>query len=119
VHMHNNLQLAFSNTIQGIVKGGNFLDATIGGLGRGAGNCPMELLLRFLHNPKYNVRPVLKCLQEAIEPMREELGWGFSVPYMLTGFMNRHPRSAIAWNDSPQKDDLVSFYDKIIVEEEA
>ena len=119
VHMHNNLQLAFSNTIQGIVKGGNFLDATIGGLGRGAGNCPMELLLRFLHNPKYNVRPVLKCLQEAIEPMREELGWGFSVPYMLTGFMNRHPRSAIAWNDSPQKDDLVAFYDKIIVEEEA
>ena len=51
--------------------------------------------------------------------MREELGWGFSVPYMLTGFMNRHPRSAIAWNDSPQKDDLVAFYDKIIVDEEA
>ena len=119
VHMHNNLQLGFSNTIQGIVKGANFLDATMAGLGRGAGNCPMELLLRFLHNPKYNVRPVLKCIQEAIEPMREELGWGFSVPYMLTGFMNRHPRSAIEWNASPEKDDLVAFYDKIIVEEEA
>ena len=119
VHMHNNLQLAFSNTIQGIVKGANFLDATIGGLGRGAGNCPMELLLRFLHNPKYNVRPVLKCLQEAIEPMREELGWGFSIPYMLTGFMNRHPRSAIEWQDSLEKDNIVAFYDKIIVEEEA
>lgn len=119
VHMHNNLQLAFSNTIQGIVQGANFLDATIGGLGRGAGNCPMELLLRFLHNPKYNVRPILKCLQENIEPMRQELGWGFSIPYMLTGFMNRHPRSAIKWQGSPEKDDVVGFYDKIIVEEEA
>ncbi|MDD5350996.1 MAG: aldolase catalytic domain-containing protein [Chthoniobacteraceae bacterium] len=119
VHMHNNLQLAFSNTIQGIVQGANFLDATFGGLGRGAGNCPMELLLRFLHNPKYNVRPVLKCLQEEIEPMREALGWGFSVPYMLTGFLNRHPRSAIKWNASPEKDDIVAFYDKITLEEEA
>lgn len=119
VHMHNNLQLAFSNTIQGIVQGANYLDATIGGLGRGAGNCPMELLLRFLHNPKYNVRPILKCLQEEIEPKRNELGWGFSIPYMLTGFLNLHPRSAIKWQASPEKDDVVSFYDKVLLEEEA
>lgn len=119
VHMHNNLQLGFSNTIQGIVSGANFLDATMAGLGRGAGNCPMELLIRFLHNPKYNLRPILKCIQDDIEPMREELGWGFSVPYMLTGFMNRHPRSAIKWNASPEKDDLAGFFDKIMVEEEA
>jgi 4-hydroxy 2-oxovalerate aldolase len=117
IHMHNNLQLAFSNTIQGIIKGANFLDATMAGLGRGAGNCPMELLIRFLHNPKYNVRPILHCIQEAIEPMREKLGWGFSVPYMLTGFMNRHPRAAIKWNASPDKNNLVSFYDQILVEE--
>ena len=119
VHMHNNLQLAFSNTIQCIVKGANYLDATMAGLGRGAGNCPMELLIEFLHNPKYHVRPVLQCIQEAIEPMREELGWGFSAPYMLTGFLNRHPRSAIKWNSGPDKDDLVKFYDKIIIDEEA
>jgi 4-hydroxy 2-oxovalerate aldolase len=118
VHMHNNLQLAFANTIQGIVSGANFLDATFGGLGRGAGNCPMELLIRFLHNPKYNVRPVIECLQNAIEPLREELGWGFSIPYMLTGFMNRHPRSAIKWNSGADKDNLVAFYDKILVEED-
>jgi 4-hydroxy 2-oxovalerate aldolase len=117
VHMHNNLQLAFSNTIQGIVKGANYLDATMAGLGRGAGNCPMELLIKFLHNPKYNVRPVLQCVQDAIEPMREKLGWGFSVPYMLTGFMNRHPRSAIKWNAGPDKNKLVNFYDQILLEE--
>jgi 4-hydroxy 2-oxovalerate aldolase len=119
VHMHNNLQLAFANTIEGIIKGANFLDATMAGLGRGAGNCPMELLIEFLHNPKYKLRPVLQCVQENIEPLRAELGWGFSVPYMLTGFLNRHPRSAIKWNSGPDKDDFVQFYDRIIVEEEA
>jgi 4-hydroxy 2-oxovalerate aldolase len=119
VHMHNNLQLAFSNTIAGIVQGANFLDATMAGLGRGAGNCPMELLIGFLHNPKYNLRPVLKCVQEAIEPLRDSLGWGFSIPYMITGFHNLHPNSAIKWNAGEEKDNVVKFFDKILSEEEA
>jgi len=119
VHMHNNLQLGFANTIEGIVKGANFIDATMAGLGRGAGNCPMELLIGFLHNPKYDLRPILECVQNTIEPLRASLGWGFSVPYMVTGFMNRHPNSAIKWNAGAEKDDVVKFYDKMIAEEEA
>src|SRR4051812_8815344 len=59
VHMHNNMQLGYANTIEGIVMGANYLDATLAGLGRGAGNCPLELLIGFLHNPKYNLRAVL------------------------------------------------------------
>jgi len=89
------------------------------GLGRGAGNCPMELLIGFLHNPKYDLRPVIECVQNSIEPLRSSLGWGFGVPYMVTGFMNLHPNSAIKWNSSPEKDDVVKFYDKIISEDEA
>jgi 4-hydroxy 2-oxovalerate aldolase len=119
VHMHNNLQFGFANTVEGIIKGANFIDATMAGLGRGAGNCPMELLIGFLHNPKYELRPILECVQEAIEPLRASLGWGFSVPYMITGFMNRHPNSAIKWNSSKEKNDVVKFYDKIIAEDEA
>ena len=49
VHMHNNQQLAFANTIEGIIKGANYVDGTFSGLGRGAGNCPSELLLSFLN----------------------------------------------------------------------
>ena len=48
VHMHNNQHLAYANTIEGIIEGANYLDATMAGLGRGAGNCQMELLLAFL-----------------------------------------------------------------------
>ena len=113
IHTHNNLQLAFANTIEAIVLGANMLDATMAGLGRGAGNCPMELLIGFLHNPKYNLRPVLRCVQDTIEPMRARLKWGFDLPYMLTGFLNEHPRSAIKFNDAPTKGDIVDFYNLI------
>jgi 4-hydroxy 2-oxovalerate aldolase len=120
VHMHDNLQLAFANTIEGIIAGANFLDATMAGLGRGAGNCPMELLISFLHNPKYNLRPVLECVQNHIEPLREQLLWGFDLPYMLTGYLNQHPRAAIRFKDAAakgQRGDIVEFFDTLIEEE--
>ena len=48
MHAHNNQQLAFSNTIEAIIHDANYVDATIYGLGRAAGNCPLELVLGFL-----------------------------------------------------------------------
>ncbi len=113
MHAHNNLQLGFANTIQAIVNGANMLDATMGGLGRGAGNCQMELLLGFLHNPKYNLRPVLQCVQERIEPLRPQLGWGFDLAYMVTGLLNRHPRATIRHNASEERADVVKFWDRM------
>ena len=47
-------------------SGSNRADATMAGLGRGAGNCPMELLLGFLRNPEIPLRPIVKLLQEHI-----------------------------------------------------
>jgi 4-hydroxy 2-oxovalerate aldolase len=113
IHAHNNLELAFANTIEAIVLGANMLDATMAGLGRGAGNCPMELLIGFLHNPKYDLLPVLRCVQNTIEPLRSKLLWGFDLPYMLTGFLNQHPRSAIKFKESKTKGDIVEFYNHI------
>ena len=113
MHAHNNLQLAFANTIDAIVLGANMLDATMAGLGRGAGNCPMELLVGFLHNPKYNLLPVLRCVQDTIEPLRSKLMWGFDLSYMLTGFLNQHPRSAIKFKESKTKGDIMDFYNQI------
>ena len=114
MHMHNNLQLAFANTIEGIILGSNRVDATMYGLGRGAGNCPMELLLGFLRNPKFKLRPIMELLRDHILPLREKLEWGALVPYNLTGQMNLHPRNAMEWRDSDEKDDFVAFYDKVI-----
>ncbi len=94
-HAHNNQQLAFSNTQQAIIDGVNLLDATINGIGRGAGNCNLELLLNFLKNPKFNVAPVYKTIQEYFVPLREEIEWGFNDIYGISGHLNQHPRAAM------------------------
>ncbi len=97
IHAHNNQQLAFANTIASLTRGVSYLDATANGMGRGAGNCSTEQLLGFLKNPKYNIIPILKFLEKHVEPLKESgVVWGYNVPYLLTGQMNRHPRSAIA-----------------------
>jgi len=99
IHAHNNLQLAYANTIESMMYGASFLDVTISGLGRGAGNCPLELLIGFLKNPKYKMMPVLKFIEEYIVPLEKELDWGYSIPYMLTGQLNEHPRAAMKARD--------------------
>jgi len=114
IHAHNNQQLAFANTIEAIIAGANRLDATIMGLGRGAGNCPMELLLGFLRNPKFKIRPVWQVIEQYFVPLSRELDWGPSPPYIITGQMNQHPRTAIAWRASDQRDNIVEFYDRSI-----
>jgi 4-hydroxy 2-oxovalerate aldolase len=117
IHTHNNMQLAFANTIEAIILGANMLDASLAGLGRGAGNCPMELLFSFLHNPKFDLRPVLECIQHQVEPMREKLRWGFAIPYMVTGYLNQHPRTAMKFMEQTDGKDIVKFYDAEIEEE--
>jgi len=112
IHAHNNLQLAFANTIEAIIHGVNRVDATIAGLGRGAGNCPMELLLGFLRNPKFKLRPILKVIQDHFVTLRQNMEWGPLVPYNITGQLNQHPRAAMALRAGPNKDNYAEFYDK-------
>ena len=116
VHFHNQQQLAFANTIEGIIKGANFVDGTLYGLGRAAGNCPLELLLGFLKNPKFNLVPVLEVISKAILPLKKQIEWGYHIPYMLAGILNQHPREAMEWMEGPDKDDLVAFYKRITEE---
>ena len=116
IHAHNNQQLAFANTIEAIVHGANRIDATAMGMGRGAGNCPMELLLGFLRNPAYRVRPIYQLLQQHMMGLRDKHEWGALVPYNITGQLNQHPRSAIAVLDAEDKYDYVGFYDKLVAD---
>jgi 4-hydroxy 2-oxovalerate aldolase len=117
MHAHNNQQLAFANTIEAVIEGADMLDASMAGLGRGAGNCPIELLVGFLHNPKLRLRPILQCIQQNIEPLREKLMWGFDAPYMITGLLNQHPRAAMKFNAGDDRGNIVKFFDWINEEE--
>jgi 4-hydroxy 2-oxovalerate aldolase len=117
IHTHNNTQLAYANTVTALIEGANYLDATLDGMGRGAGNCALELLIGFLHNPKFHLRPLLKCLQENIYPLKKDMNWGFQIPYMITGQLNQHPRSAISFLKGDGRENLVDFYDQVVEEQ--
>ena len=82
----------------------------MGGFGRGAGNCPMELLLGFLRNPKFKLRPVVELLQHYIDPLRETTHWGPSLPYNITGQLNRHPDAAIKFLEGDDSKNYLRFY---------
>jgi len=48
--------------------------------------------------------------------LRKTLTWGPLLPYNLTGQMNLHPRDAMQFLASAEKDDYVKFYDQIVSE---
>ncbi len=118
IHAHNNQQLAFGNTIEAIIHDANYVDATVYGLGRAAGNCPLELVLGFLKNPKFDIRPVLDLISKEFVPLREKMEWGYIIPYAITGILDEHPRSAMALRNSPKKENYREFYDSLLEEVE-
>lgn len=115
VHLHNNQETAFANTIAAIDEGADFADATVFGMGRGAGNCPLELLLMYLDNPNHDVRPILP-LMARYSTIREDLKWGYHPPYAISGWLNVHPKAAIEQMRREDAYKLLSYYDGLIEE---
>ncbi len=114
IHAHNNQQLAFANTIEAASKGASLLDATVSGMGRGAGNCYMESLLAFLRNPKYNLVPVMDFVEKYIRAEKEKGSvWGYDIPYLLTGVLNSHPSAAIKFMGD-KREDYSRFYQELL-----
>ena len=112
-HGHNHQQLAFSNTIEAIIHDANYLDGTIYGIGRAAGNCPLELLIGFLKNPKFDIRPILDLISKEFVPLRQKIEWGYIIPYAISGMMNVHPRAAMALRKSEKKESYKEFFESL------
>ena len=114
IHAHNNQQLAFANTIEAVGDGVDWLDGTYASMGRGAGNCAMELLLGFLRNPKYNIFPVLQFIEKHMGKLREQgVVWGYDLQYLMTGLLNQHPRTAIQFTKDGRTD-YSEFYKEVV-----
>ena len=117
IHAHNNQQLAFANTIEAVGDGVDWLDATYASMGRGAGNCAMELLLGFLKNPKYNVYPAIQFIDTYMNRLKEEgVVWGYDLQYLMTGLLNQHPRAAIQFTKE-KRHDYAEFYSEIVAQD--
>ena len=113
IHAHNNQQLAFANTIEAIIHNANYVDGTVYGLGRAAGNCPLELLIGFLKNPKFDIRPILDLISKEFIPLREKLEWGYIIPYAITGMLDEHPKAAMELRGTSRKENYREFYDSL------
>ena len=114
IHAHNNQQLAFANTIESMRAGASYLDGTVSGMGRGAGNCHMESLLSMLRNPKYRIYPIMDFIAAEMPKIKESgAKWGFDIPYMLTGSLNIHPSRAIEFIKNG-RDDYSEFLKELL-----
>ncbi|WML39166.1 aldolase catalytic domain-containing protein [Neobacillus sp. OS1-2] len=113
IHTHNNMQLAFANTLSAMKNGVTFLDSSVYGMGRAAGNCHTELLVSYIQKTRYELKPVLGIIEKHMLEMRQRWEWGYIIPYMISGVLNEHPRVAMAYRDSAERDQFVDFYDKV------
>ena len=96
IHTHDNQGLAFANSLRAIDLGVEYIDATLTGMGRGAGNLSTEQILLWLQNKsgtlhRYHSGKVLEIIHDYYEPLKQHYGWGFNYVYMLSGLNNIHP----------------------------
>ncbi|ALC91518.1 nucleoid-structuring protein H-NS [Bacillus sp. FJAT-18017] len=117
IHTHNNMQLAFANTLSALRNGVTFLDSSVYGMGRAAGNCHTELLVSYIQKTSYELKPVLGVIEKHMLDMRQRWEWGYIIPYMISGVLNEHPRVAMSYRDSANRDKFVDFYDKVTTPE--
>ena len=100
-HSHNNLQLAYANA-QTLVELGSsrplLIDASIQGMGRGAGNLNTELFLEHLNDNAgghYQVKPLLRAIDRVVGGFYQQSPWGYSLPNYLSASHNAHPNYAL------------------------
>ncbi len=99
-HSHNNMQLAFSNAIGmcSLMTSRNIvIDASIYGIGRGAGNLNTELITDYINNTflqKYDTLPLLEVIDKFLNSLMKKNPWGFSPAQYLSASFNCHPNYA-------------------------
>jgi 4-hydroxy 2-oxovalerate aldolase len=101
-HGHNNLEMGLINTITAIDDGVDYVDATILGMGRGAGNLKTELLLAYL-NKHYNLEVDFNVLGDVITAfsgLLQKYQWGTNLPYMLSGANSLPQKEVMALVDN-------------------
>jgi 4-hydroxy 2-oxovalerate aldolase len=57
--------------------------------------------------------PLLEVLGKHIIPLQQKMEWGYRVPYLITGMLDRHPSQAIDWLKGEQREDYVAFYNRV------
>lgn len=108
-HAHNNLQLAYANSLTFInypTDREKIVDGTLFGMGKSAGNAPIEMLAPYLNEhfgADYKVAPMLEAIEESVKSIYENSPWGYQTRFYLAAENTCHP-SYVAFIES--KDNL-------------
>ena len=100
-HAHNNLQQAYQNAVSFVnlkLDRDILIDASVFGMGRGAGNLNLELFYEYLNvhfKKDYHIVPVLEAMDEYLIDTYKNNFWGYSLPLYISGTLNVHPNYAI------------------------
>ena len=119
IHAHNNKGHAISNTLEAFNQGATWLDCTVTGMGRGAGNSQTDYLLfeinNLTDNKKYNPEALFKLVLEKFDPLKEKCGWGSSLMYYLSAQYNIHPTfiQELLNNENSQSDLLIDTINRL------
>ena len=94
IHAHDNMALGLSNSLFALKKGVTWIDSTVTGMGRGAGNVKTELLaIEFsdLRKTKLNIQPLISLISKKFKPLKDKYCWGTNPFYYLSGKNSVHP----------------------------
>jgi len=94
IHAHDNIGLGLSNTLYALNEGVSWVDSTVTGMGRGAGNVKTELLaieISQLRGANCNMKPIMALIANSFNPMKDKYGWGTNPFYYLSGINSVHP----------------------------
>lgn len=96
-HSHNNMQLSNALTQEfirmSVGKREVVVDATISGMGRGAGNTPTELVAQYMVSQlgyNYNMDAILDVIDGYMDNLRSRCEWGYNTPYFVAGCFSAH-----------------------------
>jgi len=104
-HSHNNIQMAYSNAqalVDLKIKRTLIIDSSVFGMGRGAGNLNTELFIEYLNEingAKYKIKPVLRIIDQVLNPIYANSSWGYSLPYYISAMNDCHPNYASYLDD--------------------
>lgn len=96
-HSHNNFQLAYSNCMEVLrhkTQRSIVLDGTLYGMGKSAGNAPLELLAMYLnehYGKSYDISQVLEAIDGNIMKIHNKTPWGYNLFFYLAASNACHP----------------------------